>query len=196
MRISTSIAKRVVLSFAVVALSTTGGVLAPSPSWAAISIFVQFDELGPCGGSQVVRFEGALEATSFRFALGTQADEGLVSGARPVKVAKSRAMQIIAPPGGCSPQLFVSALSGRHLSLKVSFFDPDAGGGFVPLEINADDVFLQGLDLGGAPGQQGQEITTLGLGGRVTITTRSIGDNGMPGDPVSQCWDLKTDRTC
>lgn len=191
MRVSTSITRGVVWGLAAVVLSTTAVALVPSASWAAVNVFVKFDELGPCGGSLDQRFEGFLEATSFRFVLeGPKGKPG--AAVRPAKFITSQAMQIVALPGGCSPQFFLSALSGRLLTLNVTFFDPQADGGFAPLEILATGVILQGLDLSGAPGQQGQEIITLGVGNRVTITTRS----SPMESPASQCWDFARNETC
>ena len=51
-----SFAKVVVRAAIVLVLSVATVVLAPSPSWAQVRLFVRFDELGSCGGSTVSVF--------------------------------------------------------------------------------------------------------------------------------------------
>jgi hypothetical protein len=101
-------------------------------------------------------------------------------------------IQIVQPPGECSPQLFLQSLSGGLLTFRASFLQVEGQDFFVPLEIMATEVGITRIEMGGTAGQAIQELVTLGINGRLTVTTRT-----SPVSPsLSQCWDFATNRTC
>ena len=106
-------------------------------------------------------------------------------------------IQIVQPPGACSPQLFLQSLSGGLLTFRASF--TQAVGGqefFVPLEIVATEVGITRIEMGSAAGQAIQELVTLGINGRLTVTTRTPSSGATPPLVQSQCWNFTSNRTC
>jgi hypothetical protein len=165
--------------------------LAPSLSWAQVRLFVRFDQLGSCGGSPFPNFEGSIEARSVQLVLSQQVTNPS-GGARPTGTDDIVAIQVIQPPGGCSPRLFLQSLSGGLLTFRASFFQIEGQDGFVPLEIVATEVGITRLEMGGGPGQIIQEVITLSIDGRLTVTTRTT----VNATPLSRCWDFRSNRGC
>ena len=96
-------------------------------------------------------------------------------GASPSGTDDIVGIQIVQPPGACSPQLFLQSLSGGLLTFRASF--TQAVGGqefFVPLEIVATEVGITKIEMGTAAGQAIQEVITLGINDRLTVATRSL----------------------
>jgi hypothetical protein len=191
METNISFAKVVVRAAIVLVLSVATVVLAPSPSWAQVRLFVRFDQLGSCGRSTFPIFEGFIEARSVQLLLSQQVTNPS-GGARPSGTDDIVGIQIVQPPGECSPQLFLQSLSGGLLTFRASFFQVEGQDFFVPLEIMATEVGITRIEMGGTAGQAIQELVTLGINGRLTVTTRT-----SPVSPsLSQCWDFATNRTC
>src|SRR5262245_22531652 len=192
METNISFAKVVVRAAIVLVLSVATVVLAPSPSWAQVSLFVRFDQLGSCGGSTSPIFQGFIEARSVQLLL-SQLVANPSGGARPSGTDDIVGIQIVQPPGECSPQLFLQSLSGGLLTFRASFLQVVEGqDSFVPLEIVANEVGITRIEMGGAAGQPIQELVTLGINGRLTVTTRT----SPVTPPLSQCWDFASNRAC
>jgi hypothetical protein len=194
METNISFAKVVVRAAIVLVLSVATVVLAPSPSWAQVRLFVRFDKLGSCGGSTFALFQGFIEARSVQLLL-SQLVTNPSGGARPSGTDDIVGIQIVQPPGECSPQLFLQSLSGGLLTFRASFFQ-EGQDSFVPLEIVANEVGITKIEMGGAAGQAIQELVTLGINGRLTVTTRTRTSPVTPPLTQSQCWDFASNRAC
>ena len=190
-----SFAKVVVRAAIVLVLSVATVLLAPSPSWAQVRLFVRFDQLGSCGGSTVSVFQGFIEARSVQLLLSQQVTNPS-GGSRPSGTDDIVGIQIVQPPGECSPQLFLQSLSGGLLTFRASFTQVVGGQEFfVPLEIVATEVGITRIEMGSTAGQAIQELVTLGINGGLMVTTRTPSPTAPP-LVLSQCWDFASNRAC
>jgi type VI secretion system secreted protein Hcp len=154
--------------------------------------FLKID--GIRGDSVDDRHAGEIDVLAWSWGVSQPKNAGPGRGGAGAGKADTGALTITTGVGRATPELFLSCVSGRHLS-KVVLTGRKSGG--KPIEfllITFTDVQVSSVDLqGDTAANLPTHDLTLSFG-QVSITHRAQRPDGSADEPVTASWDIRRNR--